>query len=52
MKNNNSALKIAGVYTGAILGAGFASGKELIVFFARFGIWQQPDLYYQEYFFI
>ncbi len=44
MKNNNSALKIAGVYTGAILGAGFASGKELIVFFARFGIWAAAGL--------
>ncbi|WP_317366417.1 hypothetical protein [uncultured Tyzzerella sp.] len=30
-------LKIALVYTGTILGAGFATGKELVSFFAQFG---------------
>lgn len=31
-------LKIAAVFVGTVLGAGFASGQELWVFFARFGI--------------
>ena len=31
-------LKTASVYTGTVLGAGFASGKELINFFVRYGI--------------
>lgn len=32
-----NSLKIAFVYTGTILGAGFATGKELVNFFAKFG---------------
>ncbi len=31
-------LKIASVYTGTVLGAGFASGKELVSFFVGFGL--------------
>jgi len=31
-------LKIASVYTGTVLGAGFASGKELVSFFVSFGL--------------
>ena len=31
-------LKIAGIYTALILGAGFASGREILIFFIRFGI--------------
>lgn len=30
-------LKIAAIYLGTVLGAGFASGQELVLFFARFG---------------
>ena len=30
-------LKIAGIYTALILGAGFASGREILIFFIRFG---------------
>jgi uncharacterized membrane protein YkvI len=37
-KEIKSAVKIAGVYTGLILGAGFASGRELTDFFARYGV--------------
>ena len=33
----SSALKIASVFAGAILGAGFAGGRELVTFFVRFG---------------
>ncbi|MBE7039818.1 MAG: hypothetical protein E7398_03725 [Ruminococcaceae bacterium] len=32
-----SALKIGSVFAGAILGAGFAGGRELVTFFVRFG---------------
>lgn len=35
MKNS---LKLSGVYIGTILGAGFASGKEIQVFFGQFGV--------------
>lgn len=39
-KNNQrvNILKIASVYTGTVLGAGFASGKELISFFINYGV--------------
>ena len=36
-KKAKSLLKIAAVYLGTVLGAGFASGQELVLFFARFG---------------
>ncbi|MHC6224921.1 YkvI family membrane protein [Pseudomonas sp. X10] len=32
-------LKIAGAFIGVIVGAGFASGRELLLFFVNFGIW-------------
>ncbi|MHA6160903.1 YkvI family membrane protein [Pseudomonas sichuanensis] len=32
-------LKIAGAFVGVIVGAGFASGRELLLFFVDFGIW-------------
>ena len=38
MKNINTIFKIAATYTAVVLGAGFASGQELISFFIRFGI--------------
>ena len=31
--------KIIGVYTSAIIGAGFASGQELLQFFVKYGVW-------------
>ena len=31
------ALKMAGIYTAVILGAGFASGKEILTFFINYG---------------
>jgi uncharacterized membrane protein YkvI len=34
---NNAILKIAATYIGAIIGAGFASGQELVQFFANYG---------------
>ncbi|MCL2740166.1 MAG: hypothetical protein FWE47_03120, partial [Oscillospiraceae bacterium] len=35
---NVGALKIAGVYIGTVVGAGFATGQEVLQFFSRFGI--------------
>ncbi len=35
--DRNKMIKIASVYAGTILGAGFASGQELLKFFVRFG---------------
>ncbi|KJK04672.1 YkvI family membrane protein [Pseudomonas tussilaginis] len=32
-------LKIAGAFIGVIVGAGFASGRELMLFFVNFGLW-------------
>lgn len=31
--------KIAGAFVGVLVGAGFASGQELLVFFVNFGAW-------------
>lgn len=31
--------KIAGAFVGVLVGAGFASGREILVFFVNFGIW-------------
>lgn len=36
-KNDISSLKVAGVYIGTIVGAGFATGQEVLQFFTRFG---------------
>lgn len=32
-------LKIAGAFVGVLVGAGFASGQEILVFFVNFGVW-------------
>ena len=37
MKKSRNILKIAGVYISVIIGAGFASGQELMRFFAGYG---------------
>lgn len=37
-KKGVSTLKIAGVYIGTVVGAGFATGQEVLQFFTRFGI--------------
>lgn len=36
-KNWTAVLQIAAVYVGTVVGAGFATGKEIVVFFSRFG---------------
>lgn len=37
-RNSRDVWQIAAVYAGAVLGAGFASGQELMVFFVRYGV--------------
>ncbi|MEI5905924.1 hypothetical protein WAK64_02435 [Bacillus spongiae] len=37
MKNWNQAFQLAAVYVGTVVGAGFATGKEIVEFFTRFG---------------
>lgn len=37
-KKGISSLKIAGVYIGTVVGAGFATGQEVLQFFAAFGV--------------
>ena len=37
-KKNITALKVAATYIGTVVGAGFATGQEILQFFARFGI--------------
>ncbi len=39
MKKSFSTLTIAGVYIGTVVGAGFASGQEVLQFFGYFGRW-------------
>jgi uncharacterized membrane protein YkvI len=34
-----SALKVAFAYIGTVVGAGFASGQEILQFFSYFGYW-------------
>lgn len=38
-KQNISAIKIAAVYIGTVVGAGFATGQEILQFFVFFGRW-------------
>lgn len=37
MKNNVSTFKVAATYIGTVVGAGFATGQEVLQFFNRFG---------------
>ncbi len=38
-KNWSAAFQIAAVYVGTVVGAGFATGKEIVEFFSRFGFY-------------
>lgn len=41
-RSNESAFQLAFVYVGTVVGAGFATGKEIVEFFVRFG-WIDRD---------
>lgn len=38
-EKNISAIKVGAVYIGTVVGAGFASGQEILQFFGYFGLW-------------
>ncbi|MDN5323979.1 MAG: hypothetical protein PWQ67_2433 [Clostridia bacterium] len=39
MKKDVSAFAVAGIYIGTLIGAGFASGQEILQFFVFYGLW-------------
>lgn len=39
----SSVLRVAGVYVGSVVGAGFASGREIWSFFAVWFLWTHRD---------
>ena len=50
MKNNW--LKISWIYVGTIIGAGFASGSEIFLFFGVYGCKGIIEQLFQEYYFL
>lgn len=51
-KNWNQAFQIAAVYVGTVVGAGFATGKEIVEFFSRFGFFGLISILMSGYLFI
>ncbi|MDR4946193.1 YkvI family membrane protein [Neobacillus cucumis] len=51
-KNWTQALQIAAVYVGTVVGAGFATGKEIVEFFSRFGFFGLISIIMSGYLFI
>lgn len=53
MKTNwRAAFQIAAVYVGTVVGAGFATGREIVEFFSRFGIFGLVGIFMSGYIFI
>jgi len=52
MKNWLTSIQIAATYIGTIVGAGFASGQEIIAFFTRYGAWGAVGIAVATFFFI
>ena len=52
MKNWTQAFQIAAVYVGTVVGAGFATGKEIVEFFSRFGFFGLISIILSGYLFI
>ncbi|NRD78684.1 GerAB/ArcD/ProY family transporter [Bacillus sp. BRMEA1] len=53
MKRNwNQAFQIAAVYVGTVVGAGFATGKEIVEFFSRFGFFGLISILMSGYLFV
>ncbi len=50
-KKNISAYKVGMVYIGTVVGAGFASGQEILQFFGYFGLWGIAGLALATFFF-
>ena len=51
-KNWTQAFQIAAVYVGTVVGAGFATGKEIVEFFSRFGFFGLISIVMSGYLFI
>ena len=51
-KNWSHAFQIAAVYVGTVVGAGFATGKEIVEFFSRFGLFGLISIVMSGYLFI
>ncbi|MDQ1146911.1 putative membrane protein YkvI [Bacillus sp. SORGH_AS 510] len=51
-KNWTAAFQIAAVYVGTVIGAGFATGKEIVEFFSRFGFFGLISILMSGYLFI
>jgi uncharacterized membrane protein YkvI len=51
-KNWNQAFQIAAVYVGTVVGAGFATGKEIVEFFSRFGFFGLISILMSGYLFV
>jgi uncharacterized membrane protein YkvI len=51
-KNWTQAFQIAAVYVGTVVGAGFATGKEIVEFFSRFGFFGLISIIMSGYLFI
>ena len=51
-KNWAAAFQIAAVYVGTVVGAGFATGKEIVEFFSRFGFFGFISILMSGYFFV
>ncbi|MCH6265691.1 GerAB/ArcD/ProY family transporter [Neobacillus citreus] len=51
-KSWNQAFQIAAVYVGTVVGAGFATGKEIVEFFSRFGFFGFISILMSGYLFI
>ncbi|HEY4552295.1 MAG TPA: hypothetical protein VIG80_03810 [Bacillaceae bacterium] len=52
MKNWTGAFQIAAVYVGTVIGAGFATGREIVEFFTRFGFYGLVAILVAGYLFI
>lgn len=52
MKKWTGALQIAAVYVGTVIGAGFATGREIVEFFSRFGLFGLLTILLAGYLFI
>ncbi|HZG73426.1 MAG TPA: hypothetical protein VEY51_17960, partial [Chondromyces sp.] len=52
MKNWYGGFQVAAVYIGTIIGAGFATGKEIVEFFSQYGLYGLFGMLFGGYLFI
>jgi len=51
-KDGVKSVKVAATYIGTVVGAGFATGQEVLQFFVRFGIWGMAGLLVASFLFV